>query len=141
MKQVDQLIMIIPVILNLKGNLEMNLSARLGTAANVGELDNSEARRTIIFGNLLLLQVQATVVSFVAACVSLILGRIVPRSRLPSAEANASKSKDMPMLLLRQIFSLDSRHPRPYIPPTDGARKSGIREFVFPIRLIYILSS
>lgn len=32
--------MIIPVVLNLKGNLEMNLSARLGTAANTGLLDD-----------------------------------------------------------------------------------------------------
>ena len=40
MQRVDQLIMIIPVVLNLKGNLEMNLSARLGTAANTGLLDD-----------------------------------------------------------------------------------------------------
>ena len=39
MIRVDELIMIIPVVLNLKGNLEMNLSARLGTAANLGHLD------------------------------------------------------------------------------------------------------
>ncbi|CAK5264011.1 unnamed protein product [Mycena citricolor] len=67
MLEVDQLIMIIPVVLNLKGNLEMNLSARLGTAANVGELDEPQARREIIVGNLALLQVQAAVVSFIAA--------------------------------------------------------------------------
>lgn len=36
MARVDELIIIIPVILNLKGNLEMNLSARLGTAVSVG---------------------------------------------------------------------------------------------------------
>ncbi|KAL1725326.1 hypothetical protein EV714DRAFT_221551 [Schizophyllum commune] len=106
MQRVDQLIMIIPVVLNLKGNLEMNLSARLGTAANTGLLDDeveaeddrnvvslndddgaganghpsiparhtsssrpaSSPRRQIITGNLALLQVQAAVVSFVAAC-------------------------------------------------------------------------
>ena len=34
MTHVDELIIIIPVILNLKGNLEMNLSARLGTAVS-----------------------------------------------------------------------------------------------------------
>ncbi|KAF7359108.1 Solute carrier family 41 member 1 [Mycena sanguinolenta] len=79
MREVDQLIMIIPVVLNLKGNLEMNLSARLGTAANVGELDDSPTRRSIITGNLALLQVQATVVSFVAAGVSLLLGLILPK--------------------------------------------------------------
>jgi len=35
MRRIDELIIIIPVILNLKGNLEMNLSARLGTAVCV----------------------------------------------------------------------------------------------------------
>ncbi|KAL1661677.1 hypothetical protein GGF50DRAFT_129319 [Schizophyllum commune] len=109
MQRVDQLIMIIPVVLNLKGNLEMNLSARLGTAANTGLLDDeadegdgrnivslndeedddarlpltsrpaSSPRRQIIIGNLALLQVQAAVVSFVAACVSIGLGMVVPR--------------------------------------------------------------
>jgi solute carrier family 41 len=124
MTQVDQLIMIIPVILNLKGNLEMNLSARLGTAANVGELDKAEARRTIVLGNLLLLQVQATVVSFVAAGMSLILGLVVPRVRSETNDAGTTT------LIVRQLFSLQSRHPRPYIPPKDVLRKSGIREFV-----------
>lgn len=78
MRAINELIMIIPVILNLKGNLEMNLSARLGTAANMGDLDDPNARRKIIYGNLALLQVQATVVASVAACVSMILGSVVP---------------------------------------------------------------
>ncbi|KAF8955560.1 hypothetical protein BDZ97DRAFT_1673673 [Flammula alnicola] len=80
MQEVDQLIMIIPVVLNLNGNLEMNLSARLGTAANVGELDDPAVRRSIIFGSLALLQVQTIFVSFIAACIALILGRFVPRN-------------------------------------------------------------
>ena len=79
MTRVDELIMIIPVVLNLKGNLEMNLSSRLGTAANIGEMDKPAARRAIILGNLTLLQVQATVVSFVAACIAFLIGRIIPR--------------------------------------------------------------
>ncbi|GJE88039.1 magnesium transporter [Phanerochaete sordida] len=77
MTEVNELIMIIPVILNLKGNLEMNLSARLGTAANIGELDRPAVRRKIILGNLSLLQVQATIVSFVAAILAFALARVV----------------------------------------------------------------
>ncbi|KAJ7215307.1 hypothetical protein B0H12DRAFT_1194589 [Mycena haematopus] len=106
MREVDQLIMIIPVVLNLKGNLEMNLSARLGTAANVGELDEPQARRSIIIGNLALLQVQATVVSFVAAGVSLVLGLIVPRMQ---SEGDETTGRAMP--------------------ETDG-RKSGFPTFI-----------
>ncbi|KAI0034981.1 hypothetical protein K488DRAFT_44212 [Vararia minispora EC-137] len=75
---VNELIMIIPVMLNLKGNLEMNLSARLGTAANMGHLDTPSTRRALILGNLALLQVQAALVSFVAACFSFLLGVLIP---------------------------------------------------------------
>ncbi|KAJ6630275.1 hypothetical protein B0H10DRAFT_1983851 [Mycena sp. CBHHK59/15] len=113
MREVDQLIMIIPVILNLKGNLEMNLSARLGTAANVGELDDPSARRSIIVGNLALLQVQATVVSFVAAGVSLLLGLIVPR-----IHPEAQETLVIP------------RRPLPHVAPIDGLRKSGLPTFI-----------
>ncbi|KAG6861777.1 hypothetical protein C0995_012281 [Termitomyces sp. Mi166 len=80
MKEVHQLIMIIPVLLNLKGNLEMNLSARLCTAANIGQLDDPTIRRSMILGNLTLLQVQAAVVSFIAAWIAYLLGIILPRS-------------------------------------------------------------
>ncbi|KAF7323489.1 Mg transporter [Mycena chlorophos] len=111
LQQVDQLIIVIPVILNLKGNLEMNLSARLGTAANVGELDEKKARRAIILGNLTLLQVQATVVSFVASAVSLLLGLVLPRS--PTEVA--------------------ARAVRPLPPPApaDTPRKSGFPTFLY----------
>ncbi|KIY44072.1 hypothetical protein FISHEDRAFT_52057 [Fistulina hepatica ATCC 64428] len=94
MREVDQLIILIPVVLNLKGNLEMNLSARLGTAANMGELDDRRARRDIILGNLSLLQVQAGVVSFVAAGVALLLGLVLPRihPEIAPTDAGARKS-------------------------------------------------
>ena len=104
MLQVDQLIMIIPTILNLQGNLEMNLSARLSTAANIGELDDPATMRSMLIGNWTMLQVQAISVSFVAACVSLILGKIVPRV---------------------QEETLQTRRPIPHLPPEAGVRHSG----------------
>ncbi|KAF5343539.1 hypothetical protein D9758_012934 [Tetrapyrgos nigripes] len=131
MREVDQLIMIIPVVLNLKGNLEMNLSARLGTAANVGELDDPVVRRKMIFGNLTLLQVQATVVSFVAACVAFLLGFIVPRTTEPEATTpspdavqNATRS------VIGVLMDLAVRRPRPSLPPVDTSRKTGFHTFV-----------
>lgn len=109
MSRVDELIMIIPVVLNLKGNLEMNLSARLSTAANMGELDRPKIRRAIILGNLTLLQVQATVVSFVAAVVAFALGRIMPSpiSSDPDAEVSGIT------LFTRLPRSVGIRRPRP----------------------------
>jgi solute carrier family 41 len=121
MKQVDQLIMIIPVILNLKGNLEMNLSARLSTSANIGELDKPKTRYAIVLGNLSLLQVQATVVSFVASGVSLILGLAIPRI-LPQPQPTTNSTE-------HPLFRRHSRRP-PTIPFNDGSRKSGLSEIV-----------
>lgn len=141
MEEVDQLIMIIPVVLNLKGNLEMNLSARLGTAANVGELDDPKTRRSMVLGNLSLLQVQAAAVSFVAACVSLILGLFVPRI-LPLKSTTASRaiaqSKSVIPNNSHILVALSARRPRPPLPVNDGRRKSGLVEYVFTVLLLIL---
>jgi len=116
MKEVDQLIMIIPTVLNLNGNLEMNLSARLGTAANIGELDDPVARWSILIGSLALLQVQTISVSFVAACIALVLGTFVPETGPP-----VSGASDATTPAVRDIlnYSLNYRGESP-------DRKSGI---------------
>ena len=103
MSQIDELIMIIPVVLNLKGNLEMNLSARLGTSANMGELDKPSTRRTIILGNLTLLQVQATVVSFIAACVSFALSAFLPH-RSPTQITGETSSNSTVVLSITETL-------------------------------------
>ncbi|KIJ63361.1 hypothetical protein HYDPIDRAFT_113350 [Hydnomerulius pinastri MD-312] len=123
MMTIDELIMIVPVVLNLKGNLEMNLSARLGTAANMGELDDPRARRKIVYGNLALLQVQATVVAFVAACVSMILGFLVP-------DPSSAPPMSLDSLDYNSTMHLSVRAPRPSIPVKPGNPKSGLVEFV-----------
>jgi solute carrier family 41 len=119
MRTIDELIMIVPVVLNLKGNLEMNLSARLGTAANMGELDDRSAQRKIVGGNLALLQVQATVVAFVAACVAMLLGLLVP-------ELYSGPVDPFPQ---NSTLLLTARVPRPP-PPLGGKPKSGLIEYV-----------
>jgi len=134
MRTIDELIMIIPVILNLKGNLEMNLSARLGTAANVGQLDDPETRAGIILGNLSLLQVQATVVSFVAACMALVLGLIIPKisqqSGSPPPASNGTALGSPTDITLHHLFP---RRPRPPLPTGDGRPQSGFAEYVLTI--------
>ena len=130
MRKVDELIIIIPVILNLKGNLEMNLSARLGTAANVGELDKVDVQRSLVYGNLLLLQVQATVVSFVATIVSFVIGLAVP-DQVQSTRPDTMGSDNTTARAL-QLLNAHSRRRPPFIPikNKDGAQRSGVRECV-----------
>ena len=135
MQEVDQLIMIIPVVLNLNGNLEMNLSARLATAANIGEFDDPMVRRSMIIGNLALLQFQTVAVSFIAACIALILGRFVPRNGFPSPSVSppSSGATNSTILALRNVltYSLEFRqvnHP----PIVDQGRESGIKTCIFP---------
>ncbi|PPQ76906.1 hypothetical protein CVT24_008672 [Panaeolus cyanescens] len=127
MQQVDQLIMIIPVVLNLNGNLEMNLSARLATAANVGELDDPAVQRAMIIGSLALLQVQTISVSFLASCVALLLGRVVPRTSPAPSTASGSPSNST-VAAAREILTtvLESRDSS-Y--ETTG-RRSGIPTFI-----------
>ncbi|KZS98799.1 hypothetical protein SISNIDRAFT_403866 [Sistotremastrum niveocremeum HHB9708] len=73
MKKIDELFILIPVLNNMKGNLEMNLSARLSTSANMGELDSGPVRRGLLAGNISLLQLQALIVSALASCLSFAL--------------------------------------------------------------------
>ena len=64
--KVDKFMILVPILFNLKGNLEMNLSLRMSTAANMGEVDSRRTRRALVTGNLALLQVQALIVAGVA---------------------------------------------------------------------------
>lgn len=117
MRTIGELIMIVPVIMNLKGNLEMNLSARLGTAANMGELDDPKLRRKIIIGNLALLQVQATVVACVAASVAMLLAFLVPNPA-PTSSEDAALNNTM-------YFAVRATHP---LPINTGLPRSGLME-------------
>ncbi|RCH84290.1 hypothetical protein CU098_001816, partial [Rhizopus stolonifer] len=58
------------------GNLEMNLAARFSTSSNLGELDYGPTRRSLIVGNLALLQVQSLVAGAIAGVSSFALGLI-----------------------------------------------------------------
>jgi len=122
MKRIDELVILIPVILNLKGNLEMNLSARLGTAANTGVLEAEGIKREIVLGNLILLQVQATVVSFVAACFAFLVGFAVPD---PPAPSGSPSVREIGAAILSHL-ARGPIHPHPN--PKKESPPSGLAE-------------
>lgn len=64
---VNELFILVPSLLGLKGNLEMTMASRLSTQANLGHMDNPHELLKMAKGNLALVQCQATVVSFVVA--------------------------------------------------------------------------
>jgi solute carrier family 41 len=136
MTSVNELIAIAPVILNLKGNIEMNLSARLGTASNMGDLNDPSVRTDLILGNLALLQVQAAVVSFIAACVSFLLGTIVPGVGENPSEPSSAGQRDTFRYLRSTSHSHALRIPRPTLPPA-GIPKSGLNEYMLRGRRLH----
>lgn len=75
--QVSELFILVPVLLNLKGNLEMNLAARFSTSANMGQLDHPDTRNALVWGNMALIQVQALVSGSIAGIFSLLLGLLL----------------------------------------------------------------
>lgn len=131
------------MLLNLKGNLEMNLSARLSTAANMGiypfshrhfiasnsllsgDLDSRMVRRYLIFGNLTLLQVQALLVSCLAAAFSFLVSLLLPSSP-PSEQTTVTTAMYTVLSLATRTRS--AHHPSHHRPSTPS--QSGPREFL-----------
>ncbi|XP_013772567.1 solute carrier family 41 member 1-like [Limulus polyphemus] len=73
---VSEVFILVPALLGLKGNLEMTLASRLSTQANLGNLDSLSQQWKITYGNMALLQCQASVVGFLASLFAMIMGWI-----------------------------------------------------------------
>nr|CAD7256451.1 unnamed protein product [Timema shepardi] len=70
---VPEIIILVPALLGLKGNLEMTLASRLSTEANLGHMEDTKEQWSMIVGNLTLVQCQAIVVGLMSAVVAVIM--------------------------------------------------------------------
>jgi len=73
-EKISELIVLIPILLNLKGNLEMNLASRLSTESNLGHLDTYSMAKDIIIGNMVVLQAQAFIVGSISGLFAWFMG-------------------------------------------------------------------
>jgi len=72
--EIPEIMILVPALLGLKGNLEMTLASRLSSAANLGKMDAKEDALSLITGNLALIQCQAIVVGFLASITGMLMG-------------------------------------------------------------------
>lgn len=73
-KNVSELFILVPALLGLKGNLDMCLASRLSTQVNLGNMSSRSNVVRMIVGNIALVQVQATVASFLVAMFAMSVG-------------------------------------------------------------------
>ncbi|CAG9864597.1 unnamed protein product [Phyllotreta striolata] len=61
------LYVLVPALLGLKGNLDMCLSSRLSTQANLGNMNDKKELAKMVIGNIVLVQIQAIVASCIVS--------------------------------------------------------------------------
>ncbi|EDW76546.2 uncharacterized protein Dwil_GK19023 [Drosophila willistoni] len=76
-KEMSELIVLVPALCGLKGNLDMCLASRLTTHSKLGQLGNFRDIRQIVIANMALVQAQAIVSSVMIVIMTVVMGSAV----------------------------------------------------------------
>ncbi|KAJ9581572.1 hypothetical protein L9F63_023255, partial [Diploptera punctata] len=76
-KEVSPLLILVPPLLGLKGNLDMCLASRLSTQANLGQMDSLPEIWKMVVGNVAVVQIQAIVASLLVAIFAVVMNLII----------------------------------------------------------------
>lgn len=71
-QDINEIIVLVPALLGLKGNLEMTLASRLSTQVNIGIIHDKKTTLSALFGNSIIIQLQSIIVGFLAAFIAVI---------------------------------------------------------------------
>ena len=97
-RNIPQLVILVPPLLGLKGNVEMTLASRLSTHSNLGDLDKESSHNKIILGNMALIQCQASTVGFIAPIIALGLSYV-------SEHAKGLKTNEIVLLTASSVIT------------------------------------
>nr|XP_027196683.1 solute carrier family 41 member 1-like [Dermatophagoides pteronyssinus] len=79
--EIPQISIMVTAFLGLIGNIETTLASRLSTQANLGRLDKWHSIYDIIFGNIMVVQCQASTVGLFAAICSILISSVREETR------------------------------------------------------------
>ncbi|KAJ2683824.1 hypothetical protein IWW39_005277 [Coemansia spiralis] len=77
--RVPALFIMVPILLNLKSNIELNMSTRLSTQANLGTFDHKKEKVAVMRSNMELLLLQSTIIGASVGLLSSVLS-LIPSS-------------------------------------------------------------
>lgn len=110
-QEINEIIILVPALLGLKGNLEMTLAARLSTQVNIGKIHNKKTTISALFGNSIIIQLQSIIVGFLASFLAVIFqyaktGTFHPRDFLIVVTSSVVTASMASLLLASLVMAI-----------------------------------